>query len=139
VLIKRRSANVPPNTRSIAVVITVKADGNGANHAFVDNISQMLGKASTTPPATTKATLEARCSGTTLVATVKPAAGQKLKRVTFRTSGRKIVDSKAPFAARFATKGLPAQVVVKAQVASDRPIKTSPRASGNAERRVLIC
>ena len=102
-------------------MITVKADGNGANHAFVDNISLMLGKASTTPPATKKATLTTRCSGTTLVATVKPAARQKVKRVTFSASGRKVVDAKAPFAARFATKGLPAQIVVKAQVASDRP------------------
>lgn len=121
VLLKRTQANLPPNTRSIAVVITVKADGNGANHAFVDNISLMLGKASTTPPATAKATLTARCSGTTLVATVKPAAGQKVKRVTFIASGRKVVDSKAPFAARFATKGFPAQILVKAQVVSDRP------------------
>ena len=122
VLLKRTAqANVPPNTRSIAVVITVTADGNGANHAFVDNISLMLGKASTTP--TAKATLAARCSGTTLVATVKPAAGQKVKRVTFNASGKKVVDSKAPFVARFATKGLPAQFVVKAQVASDRPIQ----------------
>ncbi|MBA3374328.1 MAG: hypothetical protein H0U00_00665 [Actinobacteria bacterium] len=132
-LIKRTAqANVPPNTRSIAVVITVKADGNGANHAFVDNISLMLGKASTTPPATTKATLGARCSGTTLVATVRPAAGQKVKRVTFRASGRNVVDSKAPFAARFASKGLPAQVVVKAQVASDRPTQ-------NLSKRVRRC
>ena len=55
-------------------MITVTADGNGANHAFVDNISLLLGKAST---ATTKATLTARCSGTTLVATVKSAAGRR--------------------------------------------------------------
>ncbi len=140
VLSKRTAqANVPSEHTKHRRRDHVKADGNGANHAFVDNISLMLGKASTTPPATTQATLGARCSGTTLVATVKPAAGRKLKRVTFRTSGRKIVDSKAPFAARFATKVLPAHVVVKAQVASDRPIKTSPKASGNAERRVLIC
>ena len=120
VLLKRDAqANVPPNTRSIGVVITVTADGNGANHAFVDNISLTLGKASTTS-ATTKATLTTRCSGTTLVATVKSAVGQKVKRVTFSMSGQKVVDSKAPFAARFATKGLPVQIVVKAQVASDR-------------------
>ena len=122
VLLKRTAqAKLPPNTRSIAVAITVKADGNGANHAFVDNISLMLGKASATPPATAKATLTTRCSGTTLVATVKPAAGQKVKRVTFRASGRKVVDSRAPFAARFTIKGLPARILVKAQVASDRP------------------
>ena len=122
VLLKRTAqANVPPNTRSIAVVITVTADGNGANHAFVDNISLMLGKAST---ATAKATLVARCSGTALVVTVKPAAGQKVTRVTFNAFGRKVVDSKAPFVARFATKSLPAQFVVKAQVASDRPVQS---------------
>jgi len=122
VLVKRTAqANVPPNTRRIAVAITVTADGNGANHAFIDNISLMLGKASTTPPATAKASLTIRCSGTTLVATVKPAAGQKVKRVTFTASARKAVDSKAPFAARFATKGLPARILVKAEVASDRP------------------
>ena len=119
VLLKRAAqANVPPNTRTIPVVITVIADGNGANHAFVDNISLLLGKTST---ATTKATLTIRCSGTTLVATVKSAAGQKVKRVTFNASGHKVIDAKAPFAARFATKGLPAQIVVKAQVASNRP------------------
>ena len=40
VLVKRTAqANVPPNTRSIAVAITVTADGNGANHAFVDNLA----------------------------------------------------------------------------------------------------
>lgn len=42
--------------------------------------------------------------------------GQKVKRVTFSASGRKVVDARAPFAARFATKGFPAQILVKAQV-----------------------
>ena len=91
VLLKRTAqANVPPNTRSIPVVITVTADGNGANHAFIDNISLLLGKAST---ATTKATLTASCSGATIVATVKSAVGQKVKRVTFdgvRPQGRRL-------------------------------------------------
>lgn len=134
VLLKRTAqANLPPNTRSVAVVITVKADGNGANHAFVDNISLMLGKAPTTPPATAKATLTARCSGTTLVATVKPAAGQKVKRVTFIASGRKVVDSKAPFAARFATKSFPAQILVKGP-GRERP----SRPKAQQERQAML-
>ncbi len=46
VLLKRTAqANVPLNTRSIAVVITVTANGNGAHHAYIDNISLTLGKA----------------------------------------------------------------------------------------------
>ena len=46
VLLKRTAqANLPPKTRSMAVVITVVADGNGAHHAYVDNISLTLGKA----------------------------------------------------------------------------------------------
>ena len=121
VLLKRTAqANVPPSTRSIAVVISVKADGNGANHAFVDNISLTLGKAS----ATKKATLGVKCSAKTVVATLKAAAGQTVKRVAFSTSGRKVADTKAPFTARFATKGLPAQVVVRAQVTSDSPAQS---------------
>ena len=121
VLLKRTAqANLPANTRSIAVVIAVKADGNGANHAYVDNISLTLAKASSTPP---KATLTVKCSAATLVATVKPAAGQKVKRVTFTASGRKATDTKAPFTARFPTKGLPAQILVRAKVVSDRPVQ----------------
>ena len=125
-MLLRRSAqaNIPKGTRSIGVVIAVTVDNNGKNHAYVDNISLTLAKASSTPPATKKATLNLKCSGTTLVATVKPAAGQKVKRVTFTTSGRKVADTKAPFTARFPTKGLPAQIVVKAQVASDRPAQS---------------
>ena len=123
VLLKRTAqAKLPANTRGIAVVIAVKADGNGANHAFVDNISLILGKASSTPPAT-KATLAVKCSAATLVATVKPAAGQKVKSVAFTASGRKATDTKAPFTARFPTKGLPAQILVKAKVVSDGPVQ----------------
>lgn len=123
VLLKRTAqANLPPNTRSIAVVISVVADGNGANHGFVDNISLTLGKASA--PAAKKATLSVRCSAKTVVASVKAAAGQKVKRVAFSASGRKATDTKAPFTARFATKGLPAQVLVKAQVTSDSPAQS---------------
>ena len=123
VLLKRTAqANVPKLTRSIAVVIAVQADGNGANHAFLDNISLTLGKAST--PAAKKATLSVKCSAKTVVATVKAATGQKVKRVAFSASGRKSADTKAPFTARFATKGLPAQVLVKAQVTSDSPAQS---------------
>lgn len=123
VLLRRsEQANIPKGTRSIGVVIAVTVDNNGKNHAYVDNISLTLGKASTT-----KATLTVKCSVATLVATVKPAAGQKVKRVTFTTSGRKVADTKAPFTARFPTKGLPAQIVVKAQVASDRPAQSLSR------------
>ncbi len=133
VLLKRTAqANLPLNTRSIAVVITVTANGNGAHHAYIDNISLTLGKAATTPPATKKATLSVKCSGTTLVATVKPAARQKVKRVTFTTSGRKVADAKAPFIARFPTKGLPAQIVVKAKVISDSPVQ-------NLSKRIKKC
>jgi len=125
VLLRRSAqANVPKGTRSIDVVIAVTVDNNGKNHAYVDNISLTLGKASSTPPATKKATLTLRCSGATLVATVKPAAGQKVKSVAFTASGRKATDKKAPFAARFPTKGLPAQILVKAKVVSDGPVQS---------------
>ncbi len=122
-LLKRSTqAPVPKGARSIDVVITMSSpDSNTKVHGFADNVSLTLGKASTTPPATKKPTLTVKCSGATLVATVKPAAGQKVKSVTFTASGRKVIDTKAPFTARFQTKGLPAQIVVKAQVTSDGP------------------
>ena len=51
VLLKRTAQkNVPANTRSIAVLITVTANGNGAHHAFIDNISLTLGKAIVVAP-----------------------------------------------------------------------------------------
>ena len=60
VLLKRTAqANLPANTRSMAVVITVIADGNGAHHAYVDNISLTLGKA--TVVAAAKPTLAVSC------------------------------------------------------------------------------
>jgi len=119
VLLKRTAqANLPPNTRSIAVVITVIADGNGAHHAFVDNISLTLGKASTTPPPSgNKPTLVVACKGKTLVATVKPAKGPTVNSVTFLVNGKPVaIDKKAPFAARIGTTGLPAQLKVSARV-----------------------
>jgi hypothetical protein len=124
VLLRRSAqANIPKSTRNIGVVIEVTVDNNGKNHAYVDNISLTLAKASSTPLTTKKATLTVKCSAATLVATVKPAAGQKVKRVTFTASGRKATDTKAPFTARFPTKGLPAQILVKAKVVSDRPVQ----------------
>lgn len=58
------------------------------------------------------------------MASVKAAAGQKVKLVTFTVAGRKVADAKAPFTARFPTKGLPARIVVKARVASNRPAQS---------------
>jgi hypothetical protein len=117
VLLKRTArANLPPNTRSIAVVISVKADGNGANHAFVDNISLTLGKASKAP-ATGKATLTVACSGKTLVASVRAAKGSAVSSVTFLVNGKPVaIDKKAPFTARIGTRGLPARLKVAARV-----------------------
>jgi len=127
VLLKRTGqANLPKNTRTIAVVIAVKVDNNGKNHAYVDNISLTLGKASTTaPPAGgAKATLTAKCAAKTIVATVKPGAGQKIKLVTFSVAKTVVKDRTAPFSARFSTKSLPATTVVKAQVVSNKPAQT---------------
>ena len=116
VLLKRTAqANVPLNTRSIAVVITVKADGNGANHAFVDNISLTLGKAVVVAAA--KSTLVVACKAKTLIATVRPAKGSKVSSVTFLVNGKAVaIDKKAPFTARIATAGRPAQLKVTARV-----------------------
>jgi len=113
VLLKRTAqATLPPNTRSIAVVITVKADGNGANHAFVDNISLMLGRSTAGT-----STLTATCVGKTLVATVRPASGAAVSSVTFLVNGKPVaIDKKAPFTARIGTAGLAAQLKVTARV-----------------------
>ena len=115
VLLKRTAqANLPANTRSIAVVIAVIGDGNGQHHAFIDNVSLTLGKAIAPP----KPTLTVACSGKTLVATVKPAkGGVKVSSVTFLVNGKAAaIDKKAPFTARVATKGLAAQLKVTARV-----------------------
>ena len=119
VLLKRTAqANVPPNTRSIAVVITVKADGNGAHQAFVDNISLTLGKATVVaPPAAGKTTLAAFCSNKTVTAIVRPAKGTAVSSVTFLVNGKPVaIDKKAPFTARIETAGLPAQLKITARV-----------------------
>ena len=123
------TADVPKLTRRIDVVISVKVDFNGKNHAYVDNISLTLAKVATTPPApppttppappsaTGKATLVAICSGKTLVAMVRPAKGPVVSSVTFLVNTRPVgVDKKAPFTARIGTAGLPAQLKVGARV-----------------------
>src|SRR5687767_148644 len=91
VLLKRTAqANLPPKTRSIAVVITVTADGNGAHHAFGDNISLALGKAIVAKP-----TLAVTCASKKISATVKPAKGVTVTSVTFLLNGKaKATDKK---------------------------------------------
>ena len=120
VLLKRTAqANVPLNTRSIAVVITVTANGNGAHHAYIDNISLTLGKATVAlPPA--KPTLVVTCKAKKLTATVRPAKGSKVTSVTFLVGGKALaIDKKAPFTARIGTAGLAAQLKVSARVKAD--------------------
>jgi hypothetical protein len=116
VLLKRTAqANLPAKTRSMAVVIKVTADGNGAHHAYVDNISLTLGKATVTAAA--KPTLVASCKAKTLVATVRPAKGSKVTSVTFLVNGKALgIDKKAPFTARIGTAGLAARLKVTARV-----------------------
>lgn len=119
VLLKRTGqANLPKSTRSIGVVIAVKVDNNGKNHAYVDNISLTLGKATVVaPPAAPKPTLVVACKAKTLIATVRPAKGSTVTSVTFLVGGKAVaIDKKAPFTARIGTKGLPAQLKVTARV-----------------------
>lgn len=117
VLLKRTAqANLPPNTRSIAVVITVTANGNGAHHAYIDNISLTLGKA-IAPPAAAKPTLVVACKAKTLIATVKPAKGTKVTSVTFSLNGKTVAtDKKAPFTTPIGTFGLAAPLKLTAKV-----------------------
>ncbi len=119
VLLKRTGqANLPPSTRTIGVVIAVKVDNNGKNHAYVDNISLTLGKATVSaPPATGKPTLVVSCKSKTLTATVRPAKGTTVTSVTFLVNGKAVaIDKKAPFTARIGTAGLPAKLKVSARV-----------------------
>jgi hypothetical protein len=119
VLLKRTAqANLPLNTRSIAVEITVTANGNGAHHAYIDNISLTLGTAIVvTPPASGKPTLVVVCKAKTLIATVRPAKGAKVTSVVFLVGGKAVaIDKKAPFTARIAMAGLPTQLKVSARV-----------------------
>lgn len=118
VLLERTAqANVPKGTRGIAVVITITADGNGANHAFVDNISLTLGKSAVAPPSSTKPTLVLACKASTLSATVRPAKASNVASVTFLVGSKAVaIDRKAPFTTRIGTKGMPAQLKVAARV-----------------------
>jgi hypothetical protein len=110
-------ANVPKGTRRIEVVIAVTVDNNGKNQAYVDNVSLTLAKAPTVPPATTKATLTAACSGKTVVVTVRPPKGSPVSSVTFLVNGKRVaIDKQAPFTVRIGTRGLPAQLKVTARV-----------------------
>jgi len=116
ILVKRSAvAKVPVSTRRIDVVISIVVDGQGANRAFVDNVSLTLGKVAT-PPAG-KPTLVVGCSRQTLAATVRPAKGSTVASVIFLINGKTLaIDRKAPFTTRAATKGLAAQLKVTARV-----------------------
>lgn len=119
VLLKRSgTANLPKLTRRIDVVISVVTDENGKHHAFVDNISLTLGKATTPPPpAVAKPTLVVTCAAKKIVATVTPAKGAAVSSVTFLLNGKPAaIDKKAPFTAKFGTSGLPTLVRVGARV-----------------------
>ena len=109
------TAAVPKGTTKIKVVLTsTRADGT-YNDGYMDNISLTLGTAS--PPVAGKSTLAAACSGKTLVATLRPAAGTKVTSVTFLVNGKLIaVDSKAPFTLRLHVAGHPAHLKVTARV-----------------------
>lgn len=113
-------ANVPKGTRSVAVVITVTADGNGAHHGFVDNVSLTLGNAVAGGGGSTpRPTLVVTCKAKVVTASVKTPAGAAVGSVTFLVDGKAIAnDRKAPFSARFGTTGLAARPKVSARVKS---------------------
>lgn len=110
-LLKRStSVNLPKTTRRIDVVISVQVDNNGKNHAYVDNVSLTLAK-----PAPTA--LVVTCAKKTILAKVSPAKGSVVTSVVFLVNGKPLaIDKKAPFSARIATAGLPAQLKVAARV-----------------------
>ncbi len=115
------TAEVPKGATKIKVVLTsTRADGT-YNDGYMDNISLELATTSTPPPppppATGKPTLAVSCSGKTLVATVRPAAGRKITSVTFLVNGKALlVDLKAPFTLRTKPTGHPAHLKVTARV-----------------------
>jgi hypothetical protein len=117
-LLKRAGVkSLPIGTRRIDVVISVKVDNNGKNQAYVDNVSLTLAAAPAPPPG--GATLTVSCSGTTLVASVKPPKGATVTSVVFLANGKLVIrDTKAPFSARRETAGLSRRITVSAQVAS---------------------
>ena len=126
-LLRTNTKPVPAGTRTILVVITMTMKEAPKNQGFADNVSLTLGRPAAgggTGGGTAggKATLVTTCKAKRITAFVKPAAGQKVTAVTFVVPRRPVVrDTKAPFNARFATKGLPATVVVRANVTSGGP------------------
>lgn len=116
-LARTASASVPKTTRGIAVVIAVSAGGNGANHAFVDNVALMLARATVVAPPAAKPTLVVSCKTNMLTATVRATKGATVSSVTFAVNGKTAaVVKKAPFTARIATASLPSQLKVTAKV-----------------------
>ena len=118
-VLRSATAAVPKGTTKIKVVMTsTRADGT-YNDGYLDNISLELGTAPPPPPppAAGKPKLVAACSGKTLVATVRAAAGSKVTSVTFLVNGKVVlVDSKAPFGLRFKATGHPVYLKVTARV-----------------------
>jgi hypothetical protein len=117
-VLRSATAEVPKGTTKIKVVLTsTRADGT-YNDGYMDNISLELAAATPPPPpAAGKPTLSATCTGKTLVATLRPAAGTKVTSVTFLVNGKAVlVDAKAPFTLRLKTTGHAKQVKVGARV-----------------------
>ena len=117
-VLRSATAAVPKGTTKIKVVLTsTRADGT-YNDGYMDNISLELGATASPPPPTAgKPTLVVSCSGKTLVATLRPAAGTKVTSVAFLVNGKVIfVDIKAPFTLRFKATGHPAHLKVTARV-----------------------
>ena len=105
-LLKRTAqANLPKGTRSIAVVIAVIADGNGATPRLRrQHLAHARQGHRRARPA--KPTLVVACKAGTLSATVRPAKGAAVTSVTFLVNGQAVgVDKKAPFSARVGTAG----------------------------------
>ena len=118
-VLRSAMAAVPKGTTKIKVVLTSTRAAGTYNDGYMDNISLVLGATPPPPPppAPGKPTLAAACSGKTLVATLKPAAGTKVSSVTFLVNGKLIaVDSKAPFTLRLKMVGHPAHLKVAARV-----------------------
>ena len=117
-LLRAATTAVPKGTTKIKVVVTsTRADGT-YNDGYLDNVSLELSAGATPPPPSAgKPTLVASCSGKTLVATLRPAAGVKVSSVTFLVGGKAVlVDTKAPFTLRLKITGHPKQVKIGARV-----------------------
>ncbi len=112
-VMRSATAAVPKGTTKIKVVLTsTRADGT-YNDGYLDNISLELG----TAPPPGKPTLVVKCSGKTLVVTLRPGAGTKITSVAFLLNGKAIaLDIKAPFTQRFTPSGHPKHLTVGARV-----------------------